>query len=109
MQPLAKRPFCIRAFLQFLLGDLASWRRGVSILSVSQQSSYTPDVITITVNGQPRECSEGATIHTLLEASKLTPDKVAVELNRRLIRSEKYVTVLKSGDEVEIVTFVGGG
>ena len=38
-----------------------------------------------------------------------TPQKVAVELNRRLIRTEKYETVLKGGDEVEIVTFVGGG
>lgn len=72
-------------------------------------SPYTSCVITITVNGQPREFPEGATIHSLLQASKLTPDKVAVELNRRLVRSEKYETVLKSGDEVEIVTFVGGG
>ena len=63
----------------------------------------------IEVNGQPRELPEGSTIHALLEASKLTPDKVAVESNRRLVRSEKYDTVLKGGDEVEIVTFVGGG
>jgi len=34
---------------------------------------------------------------------------VAVELNRRLLRGEKYSTPLKEGDEVEIVTFVGGG
>jgi thiamine biosynthesis protein ThiS len=66
-------------------------------------------VITVTVTGQPREIPEGSTIQSLLEASKLTPDKVAIELNRRLIRSEKYATPLKSGDEVEIVTFVGGG
>ena len=45
----------------------------------------------------------------LVEQHNLTPQKVAVELNRRLIRTEKYDTVLKSGDEVEIVTFVGGG
>ena len=76
---------------------------------VPGQTSYTPEVITVTVNGQPRELPEGANIHSLLEASKLTPDKVAVELNRRLVRSEKYDTALKSGDEVEIVTFVGGG
>ena len=34
---------------------------------------------------------------------------VALELNRRLVRSEKYDTPLKDGDEVAIVTFVGGG
>lgn len=66
-------------------------------------------MLTLIVNGQPREVPEGSTIHSLLEASKLTPDKVAIELNRRLIRAEKYDTPLKSGDEVEIVTFVGGG
>jgi len=31
------------------------------------------------------------------------------ELNRRLVRAEKYDQPLKEGDEVEIVTFVGGG
>jgi thiamine biosynthesis protein ThiS len=37
------------------------------------------------------------------------PEKVAIELNRRLLRGDKYDTTLKDGDEVEIVTFVGGG
>jgi hypothetical protein len=39
---------------------------------------------------------------------KLTPEKVAIELNKRLVRSDKYDTPLKAGDEVEIVTFVSG-
>ena len=34
---------------------------------------------------------------------------VPTELNRRLIRTDKYDTALQAGDEVEIVTFVGGG
>jgi thiamine biosynthesis protein ThiS len=63
----------------------------------------------IKVNGQDYELADGSNIHALLAAHKLTPDKVAVELNRRLVRAEKYGTVLKAGDEVEIVTFVGGG
>jgi thiamine biosynthesis protein ThiS len=63
----------------------------------------------IKVNGQDYEIDEGADIHALLAAHKLTPDKVAIELNRRLIRAAKYDTPLKPGDEVEIVTFVGGG
>jgi thiamine biosynthesis protein ThiS len=45
----------------------------------------------------------------LIAAHHLTPDKVAIELNRRLLRREKYDTLLKEGDWVEIVTFVGGG
>jgi len=63
----------------------------------------------IKVNGQQREVSQGMTIRALIEDHKLSPQKVAVELNRRLLRSEKYDTALSENDEVEIVTFVGGG
>jgi thiamine biosynthesis protein ThiS len=66
-------------------------------------------VITVTVNGQPRQLDEATTLRQLVAQFNLTPDKVAIELNRRLVRSEKYDTQLKAGDEVEIVTFVGGG
>lgn len=63
----------------------------------------------ITVNGDPRELPAGTTVAQLLEQLKFTPRNVAVELNRRLLRSDRYVTVLTEGDAVEIVTFVGGG
>jgi thiamine biosynthesis protein ThiS len=66
-------------------------------------------MIKVIVNGASRELSDGTTLRALVEQFKLTPEKVAIELNRRLVRSEKYDTPLKSGDEVEIVTFVGGG
>ena len=65
--------------------------------------------MTIKVNGQNFEAPDGATIAKLIELHNLLPQKVAVELNRRLLRTEKYDTALKAGDEVEIVTFVGGG
>lgn len=63
----------------------------------------------VTVNGDPRDLPEGTTLRELVKQFNLTPEKVALELNRRLVRSEKYDTGLKEGDEVEIVTFVGGG
>ena len=64
----------------------------------------------IKVNGQDKPIDEGTTLAQLIEQHNLTPQKVAIELNRRLVRTEKYAeTVLKAGDEVEIVTFVGGG
>ena len=65
--------------------------------------------MTVTVNGEARELPDGETIRALVARHNLTPDKVAVELNRRLVRSEKYDQPLNEGDEVEIVTFVGGG
>ncbi|MCY2954530.1 MAG: sulfur carrier protein ThiS [Planctomycetota bacterium] len=63
----------------------------------------------IKVNGQDKEVPEGSNILSLLDAFKLTPDKVAVELNRRLVKTALYGNALESGDQVEIVTFVGGG
>ena len=65
--------------------------------------------MTITVNGQPKEIADGTTVAQLIAQHNLAPTKVAVELNRRLIRTERYDTPLKAGDEIELVTFVGGG
>lgn len=66
-------------------------------------------MIKIQVNGEPTTASEGTTIRTLLAERGLSPDKVAIELNRRLLRAERYDEVLHEGDVLEIVTFVGGG
>ena len=63
----------------------------------------------VTVNGDPRELPDGETVRALIVRHNLSPDKVAIELNRRLLRGDKYDTPLKEGDEVEIVTFVVGG
>jgi thiamine biosynthesis protein ThiS len=63
----------------------------------------------IKVNGDSRDIPDGETVRALVERYQLKPEKVAIELNRRLLRSEKYDTLLSDGDEVEIVTFVGGG
>jgi len=65
--------------------------------------------MTIQVNGEPRSLPDGASVTDLLADLKLTPDKVAVELNRRLLRSDRYDTSLKEADALEVVSFVGGG
>jgi sulfur carrier protein len=61
------------------------------------------------VNGDERELPEGESVRTLVARFNLKPEKVSIELNRRLVRANGYDTPLKEGDEVEIVTFVGGG
>jgi len=63
----------------------------------------------VRINGQDRELPAGSTILAVVHLHHLTEDKVAVELNRRLVRSSSYNTELKEGDELELVTFVGGG
>ena len=63
----------------------------------------------IRVNGDERDVPEGTTARALVVQFNLVPEKVAIEVNRRLLRAEKYDAPLQNGDQVEIVTFVGGG
>lgn len=62
------------------------------------------------LNGEPRRLSDGATVAELLALLKLDARYLAVELNRRVIpRAEHGRVVLSDGDQIEIVTLVGGG
>ena len=63
----------------------------------------------VQVNGDSRDVPDGCTVRALVAEFKLTPEKVAVERNRRLVRADGYDAALAEGDVVEIVTFVGGG
>ncbi len=65
--------------------------------------------MTVTVNGDARDLPDGETVRALIVRYGLDPNKVAIELNRRLLKSDRYDQPLAGGDEVEIVTFVGGG
>ena len=64
----------------------------------------------VVVNGEPREVGEGATLAELVELLALAPERLAVELNREVVRRALWPqTRLSEGDRVEIVHFVGGG
>jgi len=66
--------------------------------------------IEIIVNGEPRRVPEGTSVADLIGSLELVPEQVAVERNQRLVRrAEHGVTQLARGDEVEVVTLVGGG
>ncbi len=65
---------------------------------------------TIVLNGESRATQDGQTVAELLRELGLDPRQVAVERNREIVpRSEHGQAVLGDGDELEIVTFVGGG
>lgn len=67
-------------------------------------------MLTVLINGEPRRFNEGVSVSDLLRELGLSPDGVAVEVNRTIIpRGCHAESFLKDGDEVEIVTFVGGG
>ena len=64
----------------------------------------------VELNGEPTELSEGATLLSLIEQLSLAPERVAVELNREVVRRADWPAArLNEGDRVEIVHFVGGG
>jgi thiamine biosynthesis protein ThiS len=66
--------------------------------------------IAITLNGEPRSVPEGQSILELLRDLQLDPARVAVELDRRIIKQPCWSeTTLHAGAQVEIVQFVGGG
>jgi thiamine biosynthesis protein ThiS len=65
---------------------------------------------TITLNGERREWPHTRTVEHLLQDLALDSRVVAVELNRLVVKRGRYVdTPVQDGDEVEIVSFVGGG
>ena len=64
----------------------------------------------ITVNGEPTNVNQGETVLGLLARLDIQPDRVAVEVDRRIVKQGEWpATVLAPGSQVEIVQFVGGG
>lgn len=66
--------------------------------------------IQLTINGKPEQFDSDLTIADLLSRLELNPKQCAVEVNRDLVPRESHSDhSLANGDEVEVVTFVGGG
>jgi thiamine biosynthesis protein ThiS len=66
--------------------------------------------IEIQLNGKPHAVPAGTRVAELCAELGLVPEHVAVELNRSVVRRDaRAATELRAGDEVEIVTLVGGG
>ena len=64
----------------------------------------------ITLNGELFEVAGPLTIAALLAELKIDPRRVAVEHNLDIIKRGAYEqTLVREGDQVEIVNFVGGG
>ena len=68
------------------------------------------DQLNIIVNGNETHIAEGSVVSDLIRSLGLNPVRLAVELNRRIIRRAEWdSTTVLEGDRVEIVHFVGGG
>jgi sulfur carrier protein len=66
--------------------------------------------IDIVVNGQSRTVPTGLSINGLLRILEIPSDRVAVELNKSIVRKRNWdETAVEKGSQLEIVQFVGGG
>jgi len=64
----------------------------------------------VLINGDERELSGSVTITGLVESLELSSQRVAIELNRNVIRKKDWPeTSVNDGDQIEVVHFVGGG
>jgi sulfur carrier protein len=65
----------------------------------------------LVVNGTDVDVSDGINVSQLLVERKVRlPDMVSVELNETvLLRPEFETTLLREGDRVELLYFMGGG
>jgi len=67
-------------------------------------------MLTITVNGEPRQFPEALSVAGLTDRLGLTGKRIAVEKNGEIVpKSQHATTPLVSGDKLEIVVAVGGG
>ena len=67
--------------------------------------------MTITVAGEKKEVKDNLTLPELIEQENVDmPEYVTVSINDEFVQSEeKAATVLKDGDNVEFLYFMGGG
>ena len=66
--------------------------------------------IKINLNGKSLSLPIGTTVYKVIKKIKAQPNKVAIELNREIIKKKNISKIhLKNKYKLEIVHFIGGG
>lgn len=77
---------------------------------VSRGTIGSSRIMTIKLNGDRHDVPGPLSVSALLDRLAIDARRVAVELNLAVVKKAAYdASVIKEGDEVEIVNFVGGG
>jgi sulfur carrier protein len=64
----------------------------------------------ILINGETKTISNELNLRDLLKYFSLPQERVAVELNKKVVRKQDWETIkISDGDKLEIIHFVGGG
>jgi thiamine biosynthesis protein ThiS len=73
-------------------------------------SEVSSALISVSVNGETRKVPPGQSLAALLDFLQIPPDRVAIELNKCIVRKRDWQqTAVTPGSFIEIVEFVGGG
>ena len=67
-------------------------------------------MITVSINGEPRQFPQAVSIIAFIEEMGLTGKRIALERNGEIVPRSTFATQqLADGDRLEIVVAVGGG
>jgi thiamine biosynthesis protein ThiS len=73
-------------------------------------SQVQAPLISIWINGQEHHVPAVQSVADLLASLDLPRERLAVELNRSIVRKREWpTTLIQAGSRIEIVEFVGGG
>ncbi|CAD7287181.1 MULTISPECIES: sulfur carrier protein ThiS [Campylobacter] len=61
------------------------------------------------INGEKQDSFIGKSVQEFLLSQNFTAGVIAAELNMEILTADKFDTILKDGDSLEIVCFVAGG
>ncbi len=68
------------------------------------------ETITVTVNGESVTCSRHTPVAEVITQLDYNPQLVAIEYNGEILHRQHWSnTLVNQGDQLEIVTIVGGG
>lgn len=64
----------------------------------------------IIINGKTRQITKEISIVELLENFSLPKERVAIELNKQVVRKKDWEKIrIADADQIEVIHFVGGG
>ena len=92
--------------------QLVEWiEENPQINKIKKPAGGNEENMKITVSGTEKEVKDGLTLPELIEMENVeTPEYVTVSINEEFVESAaKDSTVLKDGDNVEFLYFMGGG
>jgi len=83
---------------------------GTSGCQTAQMPNPTTETIEIVLNGENRRVPDGLNVRQLLDTLEIPFDRVAIEMNREIVRQRDWeTTFVRGGAQLEVVMFVGGG